>query len=174
MSGVYASHGRARPVEPAIVALAVLAPVAVIVLIVVGVLYYSGSSARISSQYMDVAASADPALTAEVNGYTHNQRRHLAAAKSDLKKEAKNGDLIRHSAGPDHLPGHGRHRSRCAPPGRQEADQADRPAGAVDLTQAAAVLRQRRPGQPPPPSRLTRVGQISHYEAAGSLVTVRA
>jgi hypothetical protein len=89
MSDVYARHGRARPAEPAFVALAVLAPVAVIALIVAGLLYYSGAPARISSQYTDVAAPADQALTAEANGYTHNRRHHLAAARSDLRKEAK-------------------------------------------------------------------------------------
>ncbi|HUL27567.1 MAG TPA: hypothetical protein VLW44_17555 [Streptosporangiaceae bacterium] len=54
-----------------------------------GLLYYSGSSARISGDYTAVAAPADQALTAEVAGYTRNQRDHLAAAESDLKKEAK-------------------------------------------------------------------------------------
>ena len=89
MSDVYASHGRARPIGPAFVALAVLAVVAVIVLIVAGLLYHSGSSARIASQYAAVAAPANQALTAELNGYTHDRRRNLAAAESDLKKEAE-------------------------------------------------------------------------------------
>ena len=89
MSDVYASHGRARPIGPAFVALAVLAVVAVIVLIVAGLLYYSGSSARIASQYAAVAAPANQALTAEVAGYTHNRRHDLAAAESDLRREAK-------------------------------------------------------------------------------------
>lgn len=61
----------------------------VIALIVAGLLYYSGSSARIANAYTAVAAPADQALTAEVNGYTHNQRHHLAAARSDLGREAK-------------------------------------------------------------------------------------
>jgi len=39
-------------------------------LIVAGLLYYSGSSARIASQYTAVAAPASQALTAEVDGYT--------------------------------------------------------------------------------------------------------
>ena len=89
MSDVYASHGRARPIGPAFVALAVLAVVAVIVLIVAGLLYYSGSSARIASQYAALAAPANQALTAEVAGYTHNRRHDLAAAESDLRREAK-------------------------------------------------------------------------------------
>jgi len=71
------------------VALAALAPVVVIVLIVAGLLYYSGSSARIANTYTAVAAPANQALAVEVNGYTHNRRHDLAAAESDLKREAK-------------------------------------------------------------------------------------
>jgi 1-aminocyclopropane-1-carboxylate deaminase/D-cysteine desulfhydrase-like pyridoxal-dependent ACC family enzyme len=89
MSDVYAQYGRARPIGPAFVALAALAPVAVITLIVAGLLYYSGSSARIANTNTAVAAPASQALTAEVGGYTHNRRHHLAAAKSDLRREAK-------------------------------------------------------------------------------------
>ena len=89
MSDVYARHGRARPIGPAFAALAALSVVAVIALIVAGLLYLSGSSARIANTYAAVAAPADQALTAEAAGYTHNQRHDLAAAKSDLKKEAK-------------------------------------------------------------------------------------
>jgi hypothetical protein len=66
----------------------VLAPLVVIVLIVAGLLYYSGSSARIANTYTAVAAPANQALTAEVNGYTHNRRHDLAAAESALKREA--------------------------------------------------------------------------------------
>jgi hypothetical protein len=80
MSYVYAEHGRARPIGPGFVALAALSVVAVIALIVAGLLYYSGSSARIASQYTAVAAPASQALTAEVNGYTRHQRHDLAAA----------------------------------------------------------------------------------------------
>jgi hypothetical protein len=89
MSYVYAEHGRARPIGPGFVALAALSVVAVIALIVAGLLYYSGSSARIASQYTAVAAPASQALTAEVNGYTRHQRHDLAAARSDLRREAK-------------------------------------------------------------------------------------
>jgi hypothetical protein len=89
MSDVYARHGRARPIGPGFVALAALSVAAVIVLIVAGLLYYSGSPARIASQYAAVAAPANQALTAEADGYTHNRRHDLAAARSDLRREAK-------------------------------------------------------------------------------------
>ena len=89
MSDVYARRDRAQSIGPAFAALAVLSVVAVIVLIVAGVLYYSGSSARIASQYAAVAAPANQALTAEVAGYTHNRRHDLAAAESDLRREAE-------------------------------------------------------------------------------------
>ena len=69
--------------------LAVVCPVVVIALIAAGLLYYSGSSARIASDYTAVAAPASQALTAEVNAYTRDQRHDLAAAKSDLRREAK-------------------------------------------------------------------------------------
>ncbi|HSS88029.1 MAG TPA: hypothetical protein VLL69_01825 [Streptosporangiaceae bacterium] len=89
MSDVYAQYGRARPIGPGFVSLAALSVAAVIALIVAGLLYYSGSPARIASTYADIAAPASHALTAEMDGYTRNQRHHLAAAKSDLRKEAK-------------------------------------------------------------------------------------
>ena len=89
MSYVDDRRGRARPIGPGFAALAVLCPVVVIALIVAGLLYYSGSSARIASTYRAVAAPASQALAAEMDGYTRNQRHHLAAAKSDLRKEAK-------------------------------------------------------------------------------------
>jgi hypothetical protein len=63
--------------------------VVVIALVVAGLFYYSGSSARIAGDYTAVAAPADQALTAEVNGSTRHQRHDLAAARSDLKKGAK-------------------------------------------------------------------------------------
>jgi hypothetical protein len=89
MSDVDAQNGRVRPAGPRFAALAALSTVAVIALIVAGLLYYSGSSARIASDYTVVAAPADQALTAEVNGYTRHQRGDFAAAKSDLNREAK-------------------------------------------------------------------------------------
>src|SRR5215469_8799062 len=89
MSYVYAEEGRARSIRPAFVALAVLCPVAVIALILAGLLYYSGSSARIANTYAAAASPAGQALTAEVTGYTRHRRHDLAAAKSDLMREAK-------------------------------------------------------------------------------------
>jgi hypothetical protein len=89
MSFAYAEDGRARPIGPAAVALAVVCPVVVIVLIAAGLLCYSGSSARIASQYTAAAAPASQALAAEVNSYTQHRRHDLAAAESDLRREAK-------------------------------------------------------------------------------------
>jgi hypothetical protein len=59
------------------------------VFLILAVVYYAGSSARIASDYTAVAAPANQALTAEVAGYTHNQRHDLTAAKSDLTREVK-------------------------------------------------------------------------------------
>jgi hypothetical protein len=58
-------------------------------LLIAALVYYAGSSARIASDYTTVASPADRALTAEVNGYAHNRRRDLAAARSDLTSEVK-------------------------------------------------------------------------------------
>lgn len=89
MSDVDARHGQARSGGPGFAVLAAVSAVVLIALVVAGLLYYSGSSARIAGDYTVAAAPADQALTAEVNGYTRHQRADLAAAKSDLKKEAK-------------------------------------------------------------------------------------
>jgi hypothetical protein len=89
MSEVDAGHGRARSAGSGFAALAALSVVIVIVLVVAGLVYYSGSSARITGDYTAVAAPADQALTPEVTGYTRDQRADLAAARSDLTKEAR-------------------------------------------------------------------------------------
>jgi len=89
MSYAYAEDDRARSIGPGLVALAVVGPVVVIALIAAGLLYLSGSSARIAGNYTAVAAPASQALTAEVSAYTRNQRHDLAAAKLDLRREAK-------------------------------------------------------------------------------------
>jgi hypothetical protein len=89
MSDVDATYGQARPARPGFVALAALSVVAVSALIAAGLVYYSGSSARIAGDYTAVAGPAGRSLTAELNGYTRDQRHDLAAARSDLRKEAK-------------------------------------------------------------------------------------
>ena len=89
MSGSYAGRGRDRSIGSGMIMVLVLSVTATIVLIVAGLIYYSGSSARIASDYTAVAAPANLALTGEVNGYTHHQRDDLAAARSDLRREAK-------------------------------------------------------------------------------------
>lgn len=88
MSDSYTGHARERSNGPG-AALAAASVVVVIALVVAGLVYYSGSSARIAGDYTAVAAPADQALGPEVNGYTRDQRDDLAAARSDLKKEAK-------------------------------------------------------------------------------------
>jgi hypothetical protein len=78
-----------RAASTGFVLVAVLSVAAVIVLLILAVVYYSGSSARIASDYTAVAAPANQALTTEVNGYTRNQHHDLAAAESDLRREVK-------------------------------------------------------------------------------------
>jgi len=92
MSGSYTRHGRERMTGPGLIMILVLSATVTIVLIVTVLAYYSGSSARIAGDYTAVAGPADTALAAEENGYTRNQRNDLAAARSDLAREAKTED----------------------------------------------------------------------------------
>ena len=61
----------------------------VLVLLVLAVPYYAGASARISSLYTNLAVPADRALTADIDGYSLNQHRNLAAAKLYLLKQVQ-------------------------------------------------------------------------------------
>lgn len=87
--GDYTRDGRARSVGPGFAVVLVLSLVATALLLVFALVYYAGSPARIASDYTAVASPANRALTAEVSGYTHNRRRDLAAARSDLMREVK-------------------------------------------------------------------------------------
>jgi hypothetical protein len=81
MSDSYAGHARARPRGPRFAIVPVLSVAAAIAVILAGAVYYAGSSARIASDYTALADLANQALTTEVDGYTHNQRDDLAAAR---------------------------------------------------------------------------------------------
>jgi hypothetical protein len=59
------------------------------VLVVLAVPYYAGSSGRIASLYTNVAGPADRILAADIQAYSANRLRNLAAAKSDLSNEVK-------------------------------------------------------------------------------------
>jgi hypothetical protein len=63
--------------------------VVAVVLLILAFAYIHGGSARTATSYTAMAAPADQALTAEVAGYTRNQRDNLAAAESDLRREVK-------------------------------------------------------------------------------------
>jgi hypothetical protein len=60
-----------------------------VLLLILAVPYYAGSSARIASLYTNVASPADRILAADLNAYGVNRLRNLAAAKSDLSNEVK-------------------------------------------------------------------------------------
>ena len=87
--GDYARDGRAWSIGPGFAAVLVLSFVATALLLIFALVYFAGSSARIASDYTAVASPAGRALTAEVDGYAHNRRRDLAAARSDLTREVK-------------------------------------------------------------------------------------
>jgi hypothetical protein len=78
-----------RSISPGFAVVLVLSLVTTALLLIFALVYFAGSSARIASDYTTVASPADRALTAEVDGYAHNRRRDLAAARSDLTREVK-------------------------------------------------------------------------------------
>ena len=80
---------RARSIGPGFTPLLVLSVVSTVALLILALVYYSGSQARIASDYASIASPADQALTAELAGYTHNRHHDLAAARSDLMREVK-------------------------------------------------------------------------------------
>jgi hypothetical protein len=67
----------------------ILSVVSTVVLLILALVYYLGSSARIASDYTSTASPADRALTVELAGYNHNRRHNLAAARSDLTREVE-------------------------------------------------------------------------------------
>jgi hypothetical protein len=79
--------GWPRSIGPGFAAVLVLSCVSTVVLLIVALVYYAGSSARIASDYTSVASPANQALIAELDGYTQNRGHDLAAARSDLVKE---------------------------------------------------------------------------------------
>jgi hypothetical protein len=85
----YARDGRAWSIGPGFAMVLVISFVATALLLILSLVYYAGSSARIASDYTTVASPANRALTAEVDGYSHNRRRDLAAARSDLTREVR-------------------------------------------------------------------------------------
>jgi hypothetical protein len=85
-------HGQARSIGSGFAPVLVLSAVSTAALLMLALVYYSGSSARIASDYTSVASPANQALTAELASYTHNRRHHLAAARSDLMREVKTVD----------------------------------------------------------------------------------
>lgn len=79
-------HGRVGSIGPGFAPVLVLSVVSTAALLILAVVYYSGSPARIASDYTSIASPADQALTAELAGYTHNRRHDLTAARSDLTR----------------------------------------------------------------------------------------
>lgn len=79
--------GRVRSIGPGFAPVLVLSAVSTAALLILALVYYSGSPARIASDYTSIAFPANHALAAELAGYTHNRRHDLAAARSDLMRE---------------------------------------------------------------------------------------
>jgi hypothetical protein len=82
-------RGRAGSIGPGFALVLVLSVVSTAALLILALVYYSGSQTRIASDYTSLAFPANQALTAELAAYTHNRHHHLAAARSDLMGEMK-------------------------------------------------------------------------------------
>jgi hypothetical protein len=87
--GDYSKDGWLQSIGPGFAVVLVLSLVTTALLLILALVYYAGSPARIASDYTAVASPAGRALTAEVDGYAHNRRRDLVAAKSDLMREVQ-------------------------------------------------------------------------------------
>jgi hypothetical protein len=80
---------RVQSISPGFAVVLVLSLVTTALLLILSLVYFAGSSARIASDYTIVASPANRALTGEVDAYAHNRRRDFASAKSDLTREVK-------------------------------------------------------------------------------------
>jgi hypothetical protein len=87
-SSSYASAGQDRRVTGSAM-LAALSITTTLLLVIAGLIYYSGSSARTVSNYTTLASPTDQALTAEMNSYSKDLDHNLAAAKSDLSSQVQ-------------------------------------------------------------------------------------
>jgi predicted RNA-binding Zn ribbon-like protein len=74
-------------------------------LVVLALVYCSGSSARIASDYTSIASPANRALSAELAGYRANQTHDLAGARSDLMRVAKTAGSFDDQLAQVHFPG---------------------------------------------------------------------
>jgi hypothetical protein len=77
-------RGQAWSIGSGFTPVLVLSAVSTATLLILALVYYSGSPARIASDYTSIASPADRALTAELAGYTHNRHHDFAAARSGL------------------------------------------------------------------------------------------
>jgi hypothetical protein len=84
-----ARGGRAQPIGSGFTVVAVLSIAATAALLISALVYYLGSPGRIASDYTSLASPANRALSADLAGYAKNRNSDLAAAKSDLTKEAR-------------------------------------------------------------------------------------
>lgn len=81
--------GRAQPIGAGFAVVVVLSIAATAALLISALVYYLGSPGRIASDYTSVASPANQALSAELAGFAKDRNSDLAAAKSDLTREAK-------------------------------------------------------------------------------------
>lgn len=88
-SSSYARGLQDRRVTPGSAMLVAVSITTTLLLVIAGLIYYSGSSARTVSNYTTLASPIDQALNAEMNSYSKDLDHNLAAAKSDLSREVQ-------------------------------------------------------------------------------------
>lgn len=80
--------GQAQPIGAGFTVVAVLSIAVTAALLISALVYYLGSPGRIASDYTSVASPANQALSAELASFAKDRNSDLAAAKSDLTREA--------------------------------------------------------------------------------------
>jgi hypothetical protein len=83
-----AGGGRAQSIGTGFRVVVVLSIAVTAALLISALVYYLGSPGRIASDYTAVASPANQALSAELASFAKDRNSNLAAAKSDLTREA--------------------------------------------------------------------------------------
>lgn len=84
-----ARGSRAQKIGPGFAVVMVFSIFGTAVLLILALVYYSGSPGRIAGDYASIASPASRALGAERADYARDRDHRLAAAQSDLLREAK-------------------------------------------------------------------------------------
>ena len=81
--------GRERSIRPGFAIVLVFSFVSTALLLILALVYYAGSPARIASDYTSIASPANRALKADLASYAKSRNSDLSTARSDLAREAR-------------------------------------------------------------------------------------